>query len=247
MRFAATIAYDGTAYRGFQRQKNAISIQQRLEEALDRISGQAITVIGSGRTDAGVHATGQVIAFDLGWGHDEIDLRNALNANLPADIAVQKVWHSPQDFHPRFDAVSRQYVYHLYVAAVRDPLRDRMAWRLADEIDAEAINEAASWLAGTHDFSAFGTPPQGENPVRTVSEASWRPEAGGQHRFSITANAFLYRMVRTLVGTLVRVGQGQMTSQDFQGILASRQRRLAAPPAPACGLTLVAVTYSRRT
>jgi tRNA pseudouridine38-40 synthase len=122
-----------------------------------------------------------------------------------------------------------------------------VAWRLSDEIDAAAISDAASWLVGTHDFSAFGTPPQSENPVRTVSEAVWQPSANGEHRFSITANAFLYRMVRTIVGTLVRVGQGQMTSQEFQGILASRQRRLAAPPAPACGLTLVAVTYSDRT
>jgi tRNA pseudouridine38-40 synthase len=246
MRFAATIAYDGTAYHGFQRQKNAPTIQLRLEEALSVLTGGPVSVMGAGRTDTGVHATGQVVAFDLDWKHGPSGLRSALNANLPPDIAVREVWVTSDKFHPRFDARSRSYEYRLYVADVRDPFLDRRAWRLASDIDAAAIVEAAGHLLGKQDFIAFGTPPRGENAVRTVSEAVWRDSGDGEYRFYITADAFLYRMVRTITATLVRVGRRQMTADDFRGILAARQRGLAAPPAPACGLTLVAVTYSEQ-
>lgn len=247
MRFAATVAYDGTAYHGFQRQKSAPTIQLRLEDALAVLAGQPASVIGAGRTDAGVHAIGQVVAFDLEWKHDPGSLRNALNANLPPDIAVWEVWPARDGFHPRFDALSRSYEYRLYVAPIRDPFSDRLAWRLASDIDSEAVKAAAAHLAGKQDFITFGTPPRGENSVRTVLEATWQDEGEGRHRFTITADAFLYRMVRTTVATLVQVGQRQMTSDDFRGILAARQRGLAAAPAPAHGLTLVAVTYSEQT
>jgi len=244
MRFAAKVAYDGTAYHGFQRQRSAPTIQLRLEEALAALSGRPVSVIGAGRTDAGVHATGQVISFDLDWTHGPDRLRSALNANLPQDIAVRDVWQARDDFHPRFDAVSRSYEYRLYVAEVRDPLLDRTAWRLGRALDLGAVAKAAGGLIGTHDFIAFGTPPRGENSVRTVVEAEWTAQDDGRQRFYITADAFLYKMVRTITATLAQVGLGQMTAEDFRGILAARQRGLAAPPAPACGLTLVAVTYS---
>lgn len=244
MRFAALTAYDGTAYHGFQRQKNAPTVQQQLEEVLAAIAGSPVGVTGAGRTDTGVHASGQVIAFDLDWKHPVPSLRSALNAKLPADIAVREVRQVRDEFHPRFDALSRSYAYHLYVAPVRDPLADRLAWRLAVTPDLAEIGEAARSLVGKHDFTAFGTPPHGENAVRTVTEAAWQDTGDGRHRFSITADAFLYRMVRTIVGTLVQVGQRQMTSEDFRGILAARRRGSAAAPAPACGLTLVAVKYS---
>jgi tRNA pseudouridine38-40 synthase len=247
MRFAARLAYDGTAYHGFQRHKNAPTVQHALEDVLGSIAGYPVGVIGAGRTDAGVHATGQVIAFDLHWGHSTNDLRNALNAKLPADIAVREVWQCEDDFHPRFDARSRSYEYRLYVSDVRNPLADRFAWHLVKDVDIAAIEAAVRHLMGKQDFLAFGTPPQGENSVRTVFEAVWRQEPDGWHRFCITADAFLYRMVRTIVGTLVKVGQRQMTSDEFRGILAARQRGLAAALAPAHGLTLVAVTYSDET
>lgn len=244
MRFAATVAYDGTAYHGFQRQKNAPTIQLRLEEALAGITGGPVGVTGAGRTDAGVHATGQVVAFDLEWAHGAASLGRALNANLPQDIAVRDAWQARDDFHPRFDARSRSYEYRLFVAEVRDPFRDRWAWRLDQEIDQDAVKSAAGHLLGKQDFLAFGTPPRGENSVRTVSAVEWQVAGSGEYRFRITADAFLYRMVRTITATLVRVGTGLMTADDFRGILAARQRGSAAPPAPACGLTLVAVTYS---
>lgn len=244
-RFRATVAYDGTAYHGFQRQANASpTVQEVLEAALHRISGEAAGVVGAGRTDAGVHATGQVIAFDLDWRHSEQDLRSALNANLPADVVAREVEAAAPGFHPRYDARRRSYVYRVYVAPVRDPFRRFRAWHLYTELDEAAMHEAALCLAGEHDFSTFGTPPQGENAVRTVFQAGWAAHERGEYWFTITANAFLFRMVRSLVGTLVLVGQGRMTAGDFRGILAARDRNLSGPAAPAHGLTLVRVDYS---
>ena len=187
MRYKAILAYDGTAYHGFQRQANASpTVQGVLEEVLSSTSGQQVSVLAAGRTDAGVHATGQVVAFDLDWRHLPSDLCNALNANLPSDIAVYLVEIASPGFHPRFDALSRTYVYRLYVSRVRDPFKRWLAWHLSRPLDVEAIAEAARHLLGTHDFSAFGSPPQGDNPVRTVYRAQWEAAPdGGQHAFTI--------------------------------------------------------------
>ncbi len=245
MRYRARLAYDGTRYYGFQRQANASpTIQAEVEEALRRISQQEVSVLAAGRTDAGVHATGQVVAFDLDWQHSELDLRNALNANLPEDIAALEVAATSPDFHPRYDAVSRTYVYEMYVAPVRDPLRRWRAWHLTVGLDAGAIQVAAACLLGEHDFSTFGSPPAGENPVRSVYGAHWEARQTGEHTFTITANAFLFRMVRSIVGTLVLVGQGRMTPAAFREVLAALDRRLAGAAAPAHGLTLVSVNYA---
>ncbi len=245
MRYRATLAYDGTAYHGFQVQANAKpTVQDVVEAALASIGGgQPVGILAAGRTDAGVHASGQVIAFDLDWRHGEQALRAALNANLPEDVAVRIVQQARADFHPRYDALSRTYVYRLLVREVRDPLRRRDAWHLTGALDVAQIEAAAAHLLGEHDFSTFGTPPQGENTVRSVGEARWRQGLDGEHTFTITANAFLYRMVRSIVGTLVMVGQGRMTAGTFQGILATCERSLAGPAAPAHGLTLVFVQY----
>jgi tRNA pseudouridine38-40 synthase len=244
MRYRATVAYDGTGYHGFQRQANALTIQAALEEALLALGGQAVRVTGSGRTDAGVHASGQVIAFDLDWRHSSGDLWRAFNANLPDDIAVLDVVEAAPDFHPRYDALRRSYLYRLYVAPVRNPLERYRAWHLAKPLNVYNICQAAEALIGEQDFSTFGSPPQGENAVRRVFAAHWQSVAGGDHTFTITANSFLYHMVRTLVGTLVAVGQGDMAVAEFQGILAARQRALAAPLAPPYGLTLTAVHFA---
>jgi tRNA pseudouridine38-40 synthase len=244
MRFRAVLAYDGMPFHGFQRQANASpTVQGEVEAALYRLAGQPIGVLAAGRTDAGVHAAGQVIAFDLAWGHAPVDLRNALNANLPETIAIRSVNEAAPDFHPRFDALSREYVYEAYVAPVRDPLRREQAWHIRSTLDGAAMGEAAECLVGEHDFSAFGTPPQGDNPVRTVYEARWEEAPADEHRFTITANAFLYHMVRSIVGTLVLVGMGRMTVEAFRGILAARERSLAGAAAPPHGLTLVRVNY----
>ncbi len=245
MRYRAVLAYDGGAYHGFQRQANAEpTIQSAVEEALAEIARSAITIIGAGRTDAGVHATGQVIAFDMVWRHTPADLQNALNAALPDDIAIRALSEAAPDFHPRFDALRRSYEYQLYVSPVRDPLRRLYVWHRIGTLDVIAIRQAADGLMGEHDFSTFGVPPQGDNPVRTVYTADWIVGHDDRHTFTITANAFLYRMVRSIVGTLVQVGQGRVTAREFREILASCDRSQSGPVAPAHGLTLTSVEYA---
>lgn len=243
-RYRATLAYDGAAYQGFQRQAAGTpTIQACLEQALAVLAeGKTVRVIGAGRTDTGVHASGQVIAFDLDWHHGVQALRSALNANLPPDVAIVAVQETHDGFHPRYDAVSRTYAYRITVAAVRDPLRRLRAWHQPGPLVVDAMQHAAHTLLGTHDFSAFGTPPKGDNSVRTVYSAHWDVAEGGL-RFTIQADAFLYRMVRRIVGTLVLVGQGRMTVEEFRQILASRDPARAAAPAPPQGLVLVAVHY----
>lgn len=244
-RFRGTLAYDGTRFYGFQRQANASpTVQEVVEAALTALSGQASRVLAAGRTDAGVHATGQVIAFDLDWSHPPLDLRNALNANLPDDVAICDVEPVDGAFHPRYDARSRTYRYELYVAEVRQPLRRWTAWHLTGALDASAARAAARSLVGVQDFATFGSPPQGDSTVREVLDARWEASPdGAEHCFTITANAFLYRMVRSLVGTLVMVGQGRMTVEGFRAILATRDRSQSGPAAPPQGLTLIRVDY----
>jgi len=243
MRYKATVAYDGTAYHGFQRQaQSSRTVQGELEAALAKIGGVGSAVIGAGRTDAGVHASGQVIAFDLEWKHPVGALRNALNVNLPHDIVVRDVQEAEADFHPRYDAISRTYRYRLYVGLVADPLRRLYVWHLPSLLDVAAMQEAVDCLIGTYDFSTFGRPPHGDNPVRMVTRAHWSTEGDEQH-FTITANAFLFRMVRRIVGTLVMVGKGLMTASEFRDILAARNPSKAGVLAPPQGLTLIGVEY----
>lgn len=243
-RFRALLAYDGTGYHGFQRQANAHpTVQSAVEDALARIAGKPVGLLAAGRTDAGVHATGQVITFDLAWRHPAEDLQNALNAHLPPDVAVRGVSQVPAGFHPRYDAVSRRYEYRVQIASVRDPLQRLRAWHLSQPLDVALMNQAAAALVGEHDFRSFGSPPQGDNAVRRVLAAGWEGDPAHDLRFSIVANAYLTRMVRSIVGTLVWVGQGRMTPGEFQDILAARQRAQAGPAAPPHGLYLVSVEY----
>lgn len=242
MRVKAVVAYDGTGYGGFQRQQNATSIQATLETVLAELSGNAIRVAGSGRTDAGVHAAGQVIAFDIEWRHGLGALQRALNARLPEAIAASSVVEVAPDFDPRRDARSRWYRYTIYTAPVRDPLVGRYSLHVARPLAVDAMQTAATTLLGRHDFSAFGSPPQGHNAIREVFRAEWQ-EAGDWLTFDIVANAFLFRMVRMLVGTLLRVGWGALTPEAFSGILEAQERSQAGPAVPARGLTLMAVCY----
>lgn len=242
-RYRSILAYDGTAYHGFQRQDNAPTIQGEVERALGVISGgEPVRVLAAGRTDTGVHATGQVIAFDLEWRHDPLSLREAVNAHLPQDIALQAVTAAEPGFHPRYDAIGREYIYRLYTAPARDPLRHQRAWYLRTHLNDEAVCQAAETLLGTHDFSSFGSPPVGDNPTRTVRTARWEAH-GDERHFIIQANAFLFRMVRRIVATLVWVGSGQMTVEAFKAIMAEKTLALSAPPAPPYGLTLAAVLF----
>jgi len=242
MRYRAKVAYDGTAYHGFQRQLNAISVQAVLETALTRISATDSSISGSGRTDTGVHASGQVVAFDLDWNHDTGALRSALNVNLPHDVRVIEIDEADASFHPRFDARSRTYRYRLYAAPVADPQRRLYTWHMPHRLDVAMMQDAADCLVGTHDFSSFGSPPQGDNAVRSILLAEW-VKAEDELHFNIQANAFLYRMVRRIVGTLVLAGQGRMTAHEFRAILVACNPDSAGPTAPPHGLTLIAVNF----
>jgi tRNA pseudouridine38-40 synthase len=244
-RFRATLAYDGTAYYGYQRQAgDTPTIQGMLEAALSKVTGQAITVIGAGRTDTGVHASGQVIAFNVPWRHHSADLLRALNANLPTDIALQDIAEAEAGFHPRFSARGRTYVYRLYQRRIRNPLWDRHAWQIRTPLDYPMMQRAAALLVGEHDFATFGQPPQGTNTVRRVTRSELVPAAEPDTwHYTIAANAFLQRMVRSITGTLVEVGRGAMDIEAFEAAFAAADRSRSGPSAPPNGLTLVAVEY----
>ncbi len=247
-RYRAVLAYDGTHYLGFQRQAaNAPTIQGALEAAVEQVTTQRVTVIGAGRTDTGVHASGQVIAFDVVWNHTPDDLLRALNATLPEDIALQTLEVTEADFHPRFDARSRTYEYTVLEAPVRQPFYQRYTWQvsLRQALDRSAMQAGAALLLGTHDFATFGRAPQGDNTVREVlcSEIVCDPLHEGLIRYRIEANAFLYRMVRRIVGALFRVGTGNLTVEEFAQALRAADGDWPNQTAPARGLCLVKVTY----
>jgi tRNA pseudouridine38-40 synthase len=242
MRFRAEVEYDGTNYHGFQRQLEEPTIQQELEQAIAIISGEQLTVTGAGRTDAGAHATGQVIAFNLDWRHSQDELLRAINANLPEDIALRALSEVKPEFHPRFDARVRTYEYHIYNAPYRRPLLRKRSWHIKKQLDMKAMDRVADAIIGVHDFATFGQPPQGEKTVREVYRSFWRRE-GDTLVFVISANAFLKRMVRSLVGTMRRVGDGSWTTEDFVRALMACDRSLAGKTAPAHGLYLTAVSY----
>ena len=243
MRVRAIVAYDGTDYGGFQRQANAPTIQAALEAALAQVTRETITVLAAGRTDAGVHAAGQVIALDTVWRHGVGALQRALNAVLPANIAVKDVEEVAPGFHPRYDARSRHYRYTLYNAPVRWPLKRRYSLYVAASLDVEAMQQATRSLLGEHDFAAFGRPhkPSGVT-VRRMLMAEWGGKAPSL-TFDIEANAFLYRMARSIVGTMLQVGKGEMSVEEFTAVLASCDRSQAGPTAPPHGLCLMQVKY----
>jgi tRNA pseudouridine38-40 synthase len=248
-RWRATLAYDGTNYSGFQRQAQGIStVQGTVETAIAAVTGQSVTVIGAGRTDTGVHAVGQVIAFDVGWKHSADTLLSAINAVLPDDIALQdlamlgEVLPGERGFHPRFDAVARLYSYTIYASAQRNPLLRRRAWHVSAPLDRHALEAASLLLPGLHDFAAFGKPPRGENTIRQVFRSEWTDEPP-LLRYRIEANAFLQHMVRRIVGLLVVVGRGGMSVAEFESVFRSGKLAAGTPLAPAHGLVLEHVAY----
>lgn len=251
--YRALVEYDGTDYGGFQIQADRPTIQGELERALQRLTQGFVRVHGAGRTDAGVHARGQVISFRTTWRHGLQELHRALNAVLPPAIAVRALAPAPEDFHARFSALSRVYVYQIYTGPVRSPLLARFAHHVPQPLDLAAMNAAAEVLVGEHDLAAFGQPPEGENTVRVVQRALWRVCPGEQGYpawqvaprivFEIEANGFLRGMVRRIVSTLLAVGQGWLSYAEWREIVASRDMRRAAAPAPACGLCLWRVNY----
>jgi len=250
---AALVAYDGTRFAGFQRQAadKGPTVQGEIEAALQRIAGEAIPIEAAGRTDSGVHATGQVISFQARK-LDAATWRRALNAHLPEDIAIRAAQPVPDDFRARWSAQARSYRYRILVDATRSPLRERYVWRVPGPLDVEAMAAAAATLLGTHDFGAFGSSPRDQpklgirgHTVRTmrVVRCDWSAAALDEVECDFTADGFLSGMVRRLVGTLALVGAGKLAVAAFQAILEARDKAHPGAAAPARGLCLTGVTY----
>ncbi len=271
MNIAALVSYDGTRYRGFQRQpaERGPTVQGELEAAIARITGEAIRLTGAGRTDSGVHATGQVVNFATMARLDESAWLRALNANLPDDIAIRATRFVADSFHARISALGRRYRYRIICAPTRAPLRERYAWRTRRRLDVAAMDAAAALLLGEHDFGAFGSSPwdqRGEaarHTVRrlTLARCQWLPQRQtpeddpligaapdqpaqpDEIAFDFAANGFLTGMARRLVGTLALVGEGRLTIADVARILDGRDMSQAGPAAPPYGLCLTGVEY----
>jgi len=250
-RYKLTLAYDGSGFFGSQRQASTQkrTVQGELEKALQKLGWTGRAIILSGRTDTGVHATGQVASADIHWSHADGDLVRALNSALPSDLSVWSAEVVDDTFHPRFDATSRRYRYRLFCQPLRNPMRERYAWRVQPAVHTNKLAEAAQHLTGTHDFSAFGSPttPRGTT-VRTILKAGWTQVAEDEWQFEVQADAFLYRMVRRVVFVQVAVAQGKIPARAIAnalaGQVAAKQRSgLPSGLAPAHGLTLVEVTY----
>ena len=242
--FKLVLEYDGTQYAGWQRQLNAPTIQAAVEEALAAIAQTRLTIIGAGRTDAGVHAFGQVASFRTDRGLSQREWLRALNAHLPADISALSVEAVPDHFHARYSANGKLYEYHLMNRSERAPLLRERAWMLYKPLDFAAMTEAAACLTGSHDFSSFeSAPTDNENPQCRLQQADLRRQ-GDLIILSFYADRFLKQMVRSMVGTLVEVGQGKRTAADMRTVLAARARAAAGRTAPAHGLYLVRVDYT---
>lgn len=255
----ALVAYDGTTFNGFQVQDGVDTVQGALEAALEQVTGCFCRVAGSGRTDTGVHARGQVISVTVPWRHSLDALARAWNHFLPTTVLIRCVAEAPDGFHPRFSATSRTYSYTVYCPFAGTKFRwahfptlDRYAFIEPYALDVELMNLASVAFKGEHDFATFGQPPQGEVTIRCISEIGWQlqpatfeqPQCALQMvLFTVTANAFLRRMVRNLVGTLLAVGRAEWTLQDVTDALAARNRSRSAPPAPPQGLVLERVEY----
>jgi len=245
MRLGAVVEYDGTRYAGFQRQKGEITIQEEIEKALTSVTQEQTKIVGAGRTDAGVHATGQVISFSTGWKRSLAELQRALNALLPLDIAILKLSEVSLDFHARKSALSRRYRYAIFNRRMRSPLSRLYAYHWVGDLDLEAMKEALGSLIGVHDFASFGRARPGGSTVREVLEVDSHRE-GDYIYIDLAANAFLKRMVRSIVGTLLLVGRGELSPQGFKEVLEAKDRGRAGDPLPAHGLCLTKVSYPRR-
>jgi tRNA pseudouridine38-40 synthase len=237
----AIIEYDGTDFVGWQRQKNGRSVQEELESVLRRILQERITVTGAGRTDAGVHATGQVAHFRTGSGMPLRRLLRALNGLLPKDITVRRLETAAEGFHARRSAKARTYRYRI---STRPTALDRdRSWVITYRLDRRALQACAETVRGIHDFRSFSRRGSARPHYRcVVLECTWRNRRGGMD-FVITADRFLHGMVRSLVGTMVDVARGYRTVDEFRPILAGMDRRLAGPTAPPQGLFLERVHY----
>ncbi|UCD08298.1 MAG: tRNA pseudouridine(38-40) synthase TruA [Dehalococcoidales bacterium] len=238
------IEYEGTRYHGFQLQGKLPTIQKELETALFSLTGEKIRVISASRTDAGVHAEAQVVSFRTISGYPDDTYVNALNYYLPGDIAVKAAHRVKDSFNVRRHAVSREYNYYILNGKTRSPLRDRFCYLLTGQLNIEAMNEASQVLLGEHDFVSFVSNKEAaeKSTVRRVERVEMRRE-GDLVIFNIVANSFLMHQVRNTVGSLIRLGRGKISKEEFNNILEARQPGKAWPTAPAKGLCLLRVNY----
>ena len=243
-RYKCIVSYDGTGFSGYQVQPGKRTVQSELEAVLAKMhKGDAVKVSASGRTDAGVHAKGQVIHFDSELSIPVEKWGVALNALLPADISILAVEKVEDSFHSRFNAIGKEYRYQLFRSQVRDPFGRNFAYRYPFEINVEAMYEASRYLLGTHDFSSFcSAKTEVADKVRTVKTIEILEE-GDHLTFRFIGNGFLYNMVRILVGTLLEVGAGERNPEEMVEILEKKDRRFAGKTAPAHGLFLWNVFY----
>lgn len=243
MRVKLVVAYEGTNYCGWQIQPNGITIEQVLNETLSSLLGEEITVTGASRTDAGVHSLGNVAVFETHTKMPAEKISFALNQRLPEDIVVQESCQVPEDFHPRFSKSRKTYEYRILNCRFRQPLERRTSYFYHYPLDVSAIQKAAAYLVGEHDFTSFASVHAQTNTyVRTIYALDVVRE-GDMIRIRVQGNGFLYNMVRIIAGTLIQVGAGIKKPEDMESILAGKDRELAGPTAPAHGLTMIGLEY----
>lgn len=242
-RYKIVLEYEGTSFHGWEKQKGLRTVQDTVEQAIELVTGKPIKVSASGRTDAGVHALGQVASFSLATRLTPEQLGRAINAYLPPDVAIRSLRKVPGTFHPRYSARKKHYRYRLLLGKERAPLRRRFVHRVKGNLELEQMRKAADYLKGRHDFAAFCTEASRmNNTVRRLYRLSIRKQAD-EVWVDLVADGFLYNMVRAIVGTLLQVGKGKLSPTAVGRILASKDRRRAGPTAPAKGLCLLRVSY----
>lgn len=248
MRYLLTLRWVGTAYCGWQIQPNVPTVCGTVQDTVERLFGERGELTGCSRTDSGVHALGFAAALKCGGCRITPEaLQRALNGSLPRDIAVTDCREVPEDFHPRYDAAAKRYRYRWYQSRARDPFREGLAVQLPCPVDTEAMNRAAQYLLGTHNFSSFCAaggkiPP--EERVRTLTGCTVT-ETGDELHLTVTGDGFLYHMVRIMAGTLLEIGQGKRRPEEIADIMRSEDRGRAGKTAPACGLYLERVFYDK--
>lgn len=243
MRIRLIVEYEGTNYAGWQRQKNGLSVQQTLEDAFEKVSGQRVSITGAGRTDAGVHALAQVAHFDTACTIPPEKISYAMNTVLPPDIRVKRSELADETFHARFDARGKTYRYTIYRATHPSAICRNLSWHIRGDLDVAAMREAAACLIGEHDFAAFcAAGSEVKNTIRVI-HALTLTEANSFLYIDVTGSGFLYHMVRIIAGTLADAGLNRIPPERVKEILDGKDRNAASPTAPAQGLTMVEVYY----